>query len=637
LVLAAAVLPAAEFSTYIGDQNTWHIAKVIVDASGNTYVAGSRAFNLSMSPVQPNFPSEAIVAKLDNAGKVVLFAALGGKGSEAANDVALDRGGNIYIAGSTTSPNFPVHNALFPAAGRGFLAKFSPDGSEVIYATYFPERIEGLAVDAAGAVYVTGTTFSPGFPVTAGLPAGPVSSGASSLQSGAFLTKISAGGDRLVYSTIVSGRQKNCTGGSSCFLSSRGASGVGVGVDAAGNAYFAGNSDVSDLPVTAGALRTDGVGAFVAKVNAAGTAMVYLTYLGADGHPGPSFFNAANTIRALAVDAVGNAYVSGSTFDPKLPVTAGAFQTAFQGGNDAFALELNPTGTAAVWGSYLGGGADDYATASALDSAGNLWVAGSSNSTAFPNVNGWSTGGDFIVRFNPTGGLSYSARYPGGTASQTLAVDTAGLLRVGSPGGVVSAISAVAKPLMRPWSVGLTGGQIAPSEVISIFGPHIGGAPVSINGIAAPILYAGDDQINIVVPFEIEGQKTARVQVGASPEFAVAVLPAIPQIFSPALNQDGTVNSPDNPARVGSVMSIWVTGFGAVAVPDGRIATGPQQFGVGLLYAGSTSVRTLYTGAAPGLIAGVAQINFVVPDFAAAVSLAVGPYESAPLTIYVTP
>ena len=185
LLLAAAVLPAAEFSTYIGDENTWRISKLVIDASGNTYVAGSRTFNLSQDPFRVDLRTEAVVVKLDITGKRILLFNIGGKGTDIANAVAVDRAGNIYLAGSTTSPNFPVRNALYPSApvnDRGFLTtpgfvtKFAPDGS-VIYSTYFPSPPQSIAVDAEGAVYLAGTTYSSNFPTTPGLPNGPASAG----------------------------------------------------------------------------------------------------------------------------------------------------------------------------------------------------------------------------------------------------------------------------------------------------------------------------------------------------------------------------------------------------------------------------------------------------------------------------
>jgi uncharacterized protein (TIGR03437 family) len=410
-----------------------------------------------------------------------------------------------------------------------------------------------------------------------------------------------------------------------------------VGVDAAGNAYFGGNSDVVDLPTTPGVLMPKGAGAWVAKVNAAGTALAYFTYLTAGSVTVQPYFSPATSISGFAVDAAGHVFVAGSTYDPHLPVTQGAYQTVSHGPaeltspgpmgpNDAFALELNPTGTAVVWGSYLGGNASDEAATAALDPSGNFWVAGITRSTEFPNVNGWSTGDDFIVEFNATGGLAYSGRYPTGTVNR-LAVDSAKLLHIGEPGGVLSAIVADPHPAVRPWLVGLYGGQIAPSEVISIYGPHLDGQPVTINGIAPQILYSSDQQINLVVPASIQGQTKAAIRVGNGPEFTAAVIDTAPQIFG-ALNQDGTVNSSEHPAPVGSIMSIWVTGFGAV--------TDPSYVFAGFVY--STKLEAthwLYSGQAPGLPVGVGQINFIVPDTWGIV-LSAGSRVSAPFPIFVS-
>src|SRR5271157_6022073 len=170
-LLAAALcfltaLPAAEFTTYIGDVNDYHVARVAADSSGNTYLAGSRTAGSL---------SETVVMKLDPAGKIVLFTILSGKGNDAATAIAVDAAGNIYVAGSTSSPDFPLHNAFQSTPGNGFIVKLSADGSQLLYSTYFPDSINALAVDSTGGIYVAGTTWLTNFPVTPGLPAGPVS------------------------------------------------------------------------------------------------------------------------------------------------------------------------------------------------------------------------------------------------------------------------------------------------------------------------------------------------------------------------------------------------------------------------------------------------------------------------------
>ncbi len=612
LVLTVA---AAEFSTYVGDENTWRISKLIVDASGNTYVAGSRTFNLSPNPLLFDLRTEAVVVKLDTAGKRLLFVNVGGKGNDVANSVAVDRAGNMYLAGSTTSPNFPLRNALYPSLDPpetlGFVTKLTSDGS-IVYSTYFPSIIQDITVDADGAVYLTGTTYRGDFPTTPGLPKG----GALGFPRayGAFITKIAPAGDKVVYSAVISGSNKPCGCCSSCFTSPRGAMGIAVAVDGSGNAYFAGNSDVTDLPTTPGVLTPTGSGAFVAKVNAAGAALAYLTYIGSGGFTLSPNFTTANRASALAVDAAGNAFVAGSTWDDKLPFANGYHEGAFPMTNDAFAMKLNPTGTALVWGRYLGGAALDDAASATLDAAGNFWVAGETRSTEFPNADGWSTGESYIVRFDARGELSYSGRYPTGTVGPIAAE---ALLRVATPGAVVHAIAASPRPAVRPWTVGPLGGQVAPGEVVEIKGPHIGGpgALVSIDNMPTEILYSADQQINAIVPFEITGRKTVRIQVNHGPEFVSGVLPAIPQIFA-VTNPDGTLNTSDNPAAAGSIMTAWVTGSGYREFPGSLYTIGGQV------------IAKVYEGGY--------QINFIAPD-ATGIRLTSGNAVSVPFPIYVVP
>src|SRR5260370_7123486 len=150
------------------------------------------------------------------------------------NDLAVDAAGNLYLAGATSSPLLPLSNALQSAPGPGFIVKFNPDATQLLYSTYFPAAIQALALDAAGNLYVTGSTYSAAFPATPGLPAGTVTPpGSINATSAAFLTKISAAGDRIVYSARISGHQKNCSAGTRCFLSSPTPLTPSIAVDAA--------------------------------------------------------------------------------------------------------------------------------------------------------------------------------------------------------------------------------------------------------------------------------------------------------------------------------------------------------------------------------------------------------------------
>jgi uncharacterized protein (TIGR03437 family) len=683
LSFLCAAVSASDFTTFIGDVSTYSVARVAADSAGNTYLAGTR--NLGAI-------SEVFVVKLDPTGKIVLFTVLNGKGSDAANDLAVDSAGNIYVADFTSSPEFPLHNALQSTPGPGFVTKLSPDASQLLYSTYFPAAVNALAVDAAGNIYVTGETLQPSFPTTAGLPAGPVG-GVVPIIVAAFLTKISADGSRIVYSTLLSGSGKNC-GTGSCFTSSRSAGGAAVAVDPAGNAYVAGNTDITNLPSTPGAFLQTGPGPFVAKVNAAGTALDYLTYL-SNGNTGVyPYTKPASVAIALAVDAAGNAYLAGTTVDSLFPATPGAWQTTVDGPplvygyqnvlpTDCFVAKINPTGTALVWASFLGGIAADAPKSVAVDPSGKVWLTGVTASPDFPNPQGWSNGSDFVTAFNPSGSaLAYSARYPNDSASQSVAVDSSGVLHLAGPTGIVSTVSPNLPTLPRIFGIanaayGPVFGRVVLGEVISIYGPHIGpstpatftpdsqghvptslgGVQVSMNGEAMSLLYVSDSQINAIVPTG-DSQDSQYVQItsnaSTSPEFPVTVISAQPAIFqrpdisAAAVNQDNSINSVSNPAKAGSIVSIWATGVPLPFLyPAGQLAAAALnlaccQVGVAASYQVAAQAYVTYSGASPGIVGGVVQINFQVPALPAgtsgiAVYLVAGGAYSNNVVLYVTP
>jgi uncharacterized protein (TIGR03437 family) len=677
-------LCSAEYTTFIGDANHYKIARVIADSAGNTYIAGTRLLDQS---------SDAFVMKLDAAGKTLLFRDISGKGNDSVTDLALDAAGNIYIGGSTSSVNFPVHLALQSTPGPGFLVKLNPDASQLVWSTYFPAAISAFAVDSNGNVYATGTTVDPKFPATPGLGNGILPGGLGGNYA-AFLTKISAAGDRILYSALISGSAKDCGLGSSCFLSVRNTSGVSVAVDASGNAYLAGNTDTSNLPATPGVLLAQGTGAFVAKIKADGSKLAYLTYVGATHYPSPPSTNPANTATAIACDASGNAYLTGETSDPLFPATAGAFQTVYAGPPaqsfpppppDAFALKLNPAGSAVLWATYLGGSAVEAVNAIALDSSNQIWLAGTTASPEFPNAQGWSQGSDFIAGLDASGSkLLYAARYPNDGASRSVAVDSAGLLHISGPTGIVSTIAPAGPPTPRIFGVanganGPIDGRIAFGEVISIYGPHIGpttpvvtipdvsgNLPTSVPGyqiisnlpypVPLPILYASDSQINAVNPFRRGATSSIHVITpsGATQDFPLTVVPAVPQIFrnsdnsAIATNQDGTLNSAASPAPVGSTVSVWATGVGPpdVGYIPWHIASAAENYyccRMVVSTGANTAAPVTYSGAAPGAVFGVTQINFQIPY----VFVATNPYalgvqvtasdgtESLPVTLYI--
>ena len=349
---------------------------------------------------------------------------LGGGGYDFGEGIAVDGAGNAYLAGYTSSTDFPTRQALQPGLGGGFydafVAKLSADGATLVYATYLggSEDDRGysiaysIAVDGAGNAYLTGVTSSTDFPTHQALQ--PEHGGG---WSDAFVAKLSADGATLVYATYLGG------GGSE--------SGFDIAVDGAGNAYLTGYTRSTDFP-TRNALQPeignggiDGADAFVAKLSADGATLVYSTYLGGSG---------SDVGYDIAVDGVGTAYVTGGTSNSDFP-TRLALQPGFGGGyKDAFVAKLSVDGGTLVYSSYLGGNWDDEGTGIAVDGAGNAYLTGYTDSSDFPTRQALQPdrGGArdvFVAKVSADGATLLYTTYLGGRSSDfstDIAVDGAG-------------------------------------------------------------------------------------------------------------------------------------------------------------------------------------------------------------------
>lgn len=298
---------------------------------------------------------------------LVYSTCLGGEGVDRGMDIAADVAGNVYVAGITDSSDLLTMNptqSSFRGRSDVFVAKLNPDGNALDYLTYLggndSDRAFGVAVDAAGNAYIVGETDSPDFPT------------ANAVQrrkdddDDIFVAKLNPSGSALVYSTYLGGNHDDF--------------GSGIAVDAAGDAYVTGWTFSSDFPTTANAVQPayDNEGdVFVAKLNASGSALVYSTYLGG---------NKRDESNGIAVDAFGNAYVTGSTRSVNFPTTPNAVQRFPDKDGDVFVAKLNPTGSALVYSTHLGGHKEEVARRITVDAAGNAYITGKTFSDNFPTT-----------------------------------------------------------------------------------------------------------------------------------------------------------------------------------------------------------------------------------------------------------
>ena len=346
---------------------------------------------------------------------------LGGSGIDDGNGIAVDATGAVYVSGSTSSLDFPTVNAVQPTRNQGediFVAKLTPDGTALVYATYLGgsdhDVVADIAVDAAGAAYISASTYSSDFPTVQALQ--PANRGGSD----AVVAKLSADGSRLIYSTYLGGSSPEAS--------------AGIAVDLAGAAYIAGTTESPDFPEVnalqpqpqpGGAIQN----AFVAKLAPDGTALLYSTYLG--GTENDTAFN-------LAVDSLGAAYVVGVTTSPDFPSVNPL--AAFGGDWDAFVTKVAPDGTRLIYSTHLGGSGFEESFGIAVDASGAAYVTGNTNSGDFPMMNALqpqlSSGGDldaFVVKIAPEGGAMIYGTYLGGIGwdrGYGIAVDTAGAAHV---------------------------------------------------------------------------------------------------------------------------------------------------------------------------------------------------------------
>ena len=410
--------PAIAWSSYLGGDGDDFGIGVAVDTSGNALLTGTTATPPPQFPTTGGFDttlggtSDAFITKVSGTGSLLWSTYLGGSGTEAGYGISVDGLGNAFVAGRTTSSNFPTTGGFDTSLGGtedAFITKVSGAGA-LLWSSYLggsgKDNASSIATDGSGDVFVVGYTESSNFPTTGGFDT------ALNGTSDAFVTKVSGAG-ALLWSSYLGG------------AGSEGANRVAAN---AGNAYIVGSTTSSDFPTTGGFDTALGglKDAFVAKVTGGGS-LAWSSYLGGSG---------LDDGYGIAVDSSGDAFVTGETASSDFP-TAGGFQATYGGGTaDGFVAKISSSGSL-LWSSYLGGSGYDYGDSIAVDGSGDAYVTGETGSTNFPTSGGFDTslGGTqdaFVAKVSAAGALVWSS-YLGGSAGDVgwgIAVDGSGNLFV---------------------------------------------------------------------------------------------------------------------------------------------------------------------------------------------------------------
>ncbi len=614
-----------------GPLGSAYLGAITVDASGNTYITGGVLSNgLTTTPgvFQRSAPAggAAFVAKLDPTGAVVFLTYLGGS-FDSGSSILVDPTGHIYVGGTTASSVFPLAGSPYrpPLTGGPFaftfIAELSGDGKTLIWSTLLNETQPQLALGPDGSLYdfaVTQLNISYGVP------------------EARALTKLTGAGGFVAHMVVPTSTST-----------------LAVGPD--GSVYIGGGARPGDITATPGAWQTTFEGSregFVAKVNDTLSGYAWATYTGEQ----------SSVLQLKPVADGASLWVSGAA-PATLPVTPGALQS--QPGPN-FLVRLSSDGSQAITATYLPSGLEILA----LDASGNLLIE-SGYGGIFQATPGapWpcETSPVFIGTIDAAaqhvlGGTSLPATLPaqyvaaGNIANTVIAYDnssTGGLTLTAINGTSVS--PHLATFCIAP-SDGGPSGPLAPGELFSIYGAaygpvqgvvaqpsggtigtSLGGIQVTVEGTPVPLLYVSAAQINAVAPFLLNGRTAAHVKVvtpsGTSNEVVLGVREVVPEVFAIS-NQDGTQNSQTNPAHAGDYLTIWTSGMGQTKPPgvDGAIpiaAGGTPLLPITLQLAtvqspnleipGPTppppvSAQILYAGNAPGLVSGVTQINFEMPE-----------------------
>jgi len=385
------------YKTYLGGTLDESIPAIAVDSAGNAYVTGSTQstdfpIKNALQPINQGY-YDAFITKISRDGSTLTYSTyLGGSAGDFGSSIAVDTVGNAYVVGVTGSTDFPTANALQSSAsgqGDAFVAKINAAGSAFVYSTYLTGSsgayASAVAADSKGNAYVTGATESSDFPTVHALQ--PYKGGRD-----AFLSKINSRGSGFVYSTFLGGSGEEDMGA--------------ITLDSAANVSLVGSTTSTDFPTVnpIQAINAGGWDVFVTKIDAAGGALVYSTYLGgSDRDNAYSALVGGGGSMGIAVDKAGNTFVTGYTSSSDFPVL-NTIQRTFGGRTDAFVTGINSAGSALIFSTYFGGSGLDYGAGLGVDSHGSAYVAGSTASSTLPTTSAASDRsyrGAFLIKLAP--------------------------------------------------------------------------------------------------------------------------------------------------------------------------------------------------------------------------------------------
>jgi hypothetical protein len=392
---------ALVYSSRVGGSQFDEGLSIAVDSSGNAYLVGlTRSADFPRVNQIPGAcvggcgttgSEDVFVTKISAAGDTLVYSSVvGGTNDDRGESIAVDTSGNAYLTGATDSSDFPQVNpipgACLGTCGTGsfpqdaFVTEINAAGNALVYSTYLAGSAFtvgfGITADSAGNAYVVGLTQSADFPRVTQISGACLGTCGTGTGSDGFVTKISAQGASLAYSTVFGGSGFNM--------------GTAIAADSSGNAYLTGSTQSADFPqlnpIKRGCARGCGNGrgdTFVTKINGAGSAIVYSSLIGGEGDDEGT---------GIAVDRLGNAYVVGFTqsgnFPRVQPIKGVCLGTCSKKlATNAFVLNVNAAGAALVYSTVIGGSASDQGSGIAVDNLGNAYLTGLTQSADFPQVN----------------------------------------------------------------------------------------------------------------------------------------------------------------------------------------------------------------------------------------------------------